>query len=72
MLPGTTVFVASIENRTYDKPMAKAKKFDLEIPALVLDGKTRKPLRASRTRMRAGLCLRKRPVSTCSSEPENV
>ena len=35
--PGTTVFVASIENPAYDKGMARARKFDLESPAPILD-----------------------------------
>lgn len=37
MLSATTVFVASVENPAYDKVMAKARKFDLENPAPILD-----------------------------------
>jgi hypothetical protein len=37
MLPGTTLFVASVENPAYDNPMAKAYKFDLETPAPILE-----------------------------------
>jgi len=37
MLPKPSVFVASAQNPVYDQPMAKAKKFDLEDPAPILD-----------------------------------
>jgi len=37
MPPGTGVFVASVTDPTYDKPMAKTHKFDLDNPAPTLD-----------------------------------
>lgn len=37
MLRGTTLFVASVGNPGYDELMPKAKKFDLEEPAPILD-----------------------------------
>jgi hypothetical protein len=37
MLHRATVFGASTGNPVYDEPMAKAKKFDLEDPAPILD-----------------------------------
>jgi hypothetical protein len=45
-LPGTTVFVASIENPAYDNPMAKARKFDLESPAPIVDDEDEETLAA--------------------------
>jgi hypothetical protein len=42
----TTVFVASVENPAYDNPMAKAHKFDLENPALILDDEDEETLAA--------------------------
>ena len=46
MLPGTTVFVASVENPAYDSLMAKAHKFDLGSPAPVLDEEDEETLAA--------------------------
>ena len=46
MLPGTTVFVASVEDPAYDNPMAKAHKFDLENPAPILDDEDEETLAA--------------------------
>jgi len=46
MLPGTAVFVASVENPAYDNPMAKANKFDLENPAPILDDEDEETLAA--------------------------
>jgi len=37
MLPGRTVFVASVGNSVYDRVIARAHKFDLENPAPILD-----------------------------------
>ena len=46
MLPETTVFVASVGNPAYDNPMAKARKFDLENPAPILDDEDEETLAA--------------------------
>jgi hypothetical protein len=46
MLPRTTVSVASVENPAYDNPMAKAHKFDLDDPALLLDDENDETLAA--------------------------
>jgi hypothetical protein len=46
MLPGTTLFVASVGNPAYDNPMAKAHKFDLENPAPSLDDEDEETLAA--------------------------
>ncbi len=46
MQPGTTVFIASVENPAYDKPMAKAYKCDLENPAPILDDEDEETLAA--------------------------
>jgi predicted transcriptional regulator len=46
MLPGTAVFVASVENPAYDKVMAKARKFDLENPAPILNDEDEETLAA--------------------------
>jgi len=46
MLPKLTVFVASAQNPVYDQPMAKAKKFDLEGPAPILDDEDEETLAA--------------------------
>ncbi len=37
MLAGTTVFAAPVGNPSYDSQMAKARKFELENPAPILD-----------------------------------
>jgi hypothetical protein len=41
-----TIFVASVGNPAYDKPMAKAHKFDLENPAPILDDEDEETLAA--------------------------
>jgi hypothetical protein len=41
-----TVFVAPVRNPAYDEPMAKAKKFDLEDPAPILDEEDEETLAA--------------------------
>lgn len=46
MLPGTTVFVAPVENPAYDKPMPKAHKSNLEHPAPILDEEDEETLAA--------------------------
>jgi hypothetical protein len=46
MLPGTTLFVATVGNPAYDNPMAKAHKFDLENPAPILDDEDAETLAA--------------------------
>ena len=46
MLPGATVFVASVENPAYDNFMAKAHKFDLENPTPILDDEDEETLTA--------------------------
>jgi len=46
MLPGTILFVASVENPAYDNPMAKAHKSDLENPAPILDDEDEETLAA--------------------------
>jgi len=43
---GLTVFVASAGNPVYDEPMAKARKFDLENPAPILDDEDEETLAA--------------------------
>jgi len=46
MLPGTTLFVASVGNPTYDNLMPKAHRFDLEHPAPILDDEDEETLAA--------------------------
>jgi hypothetical protein len=46
MLPATALIVALAQSPTYDNPMAKAHKFDLENPAPILDEEDEETLAA--------------------------
>jgi hypothetical protein len=46
MLPGTTLFIESVGNPSYDNSMAKAHKFDFENPATIFDEEDEETLAA--------------------------